>query len=98
VEKLLYLRIDAGFRLPFSYGELAEAFGSTKGFGFDAGLMLGGRLDVGFAYALRVSADFFKPQFSGFADGALPGLPAAGQGIDGTDLAINFHAMIGWSY
>ncbi len=98
VEKLLYLRVDGGFRLPISYGELEDAFGSAKGFGFDAGLMLGGQIDVGFSYALRVSADFFKPQFSGFPPGELPPLPAAAQGRDGTDVAINFHVMIGWAY
>lgn len=98
VEKLLYLRVDGGFRLPISYGELEDAFGNAKGFGFDAGLMVGGQLDVGFAYSLRVSADFFKPQFSGFPDGSVPPLPAAAQGRDGTDLAINFHVLIGWAY
>jgi len=98
IERTLYLRVDGGFRLPFSYGDLADTFGDAKGFGFDAGLMVGGELDVGFSYVLRVSFDYFKPQFSAFPGGVLPGLPAAAQGIDGTDLAINFHAMIGWSF
>jgi hypothetical protein len=97
-ERLLYLRVDAGFRLPFSYGELADTFGDAKGFGFDAGLMVGGELEVGFSYALRLSFDYFKPQFSGFPGGMLPGLPGAAQGLDGTDLAMNFHAMVGWSF
>jgi hypothetical protein len=98
IERALYLRVDGGFRFPFSYGDLADAFGDAKGFGFDAGLMVGGELDVGFSYALRVSFDYFKPQFSAFPGGMLPGLPAAAQGIDGTDLAINFHVMVGWSF
>jgi hypothetical protein len=98
IERTLYLRVDGGFRLPFSYGDLADTFGDAKGFGFDAGLMVGGELDVGFSYVLRVSFDYFKPQFGAFPAGMLPGLPAAAQGIDGTDLAINFHAMIGWSF
>jgi hypothetical protein len=97
-ERLLYLRVDAGFRLPFSYGELADTFGDAKGFGFDAGLMVGGELEVGFSYALRLSFEYFKPQFSGFPGGMLPGLPGAAQGLDGTDLAMNFHAMVGWSF
>jgi hypothetical protein len=98
IERTLYLRVDGGFRLPFSYGELADTFGDAKGFGFDAGLMVGGELDVGFSYALRVSFDYFKPQFSAFPDGMVPGLPAAAQGVDGTDFAINFHAMVGWAF
>jgi len=98
IERTLYLRVDGGFRLPFSYGELADTFGDAKGFGFDAGLMVGGELDVGFSYALRISFDYFKPQFSAFPDGMVPGLPAAAQGVDGTDLAINFHAMVGWAF
>ena len=98
IERTLYLRVDAGFRWPFSYGELAETFGDAKGFGFDAGLMLGGQLDVGFSYAIRVSSDLFLPKFSAFPEGMLPGRPAAAQGKDGTDVAINFHAMVGWSF
>ncbi len=98
VPKLLYLRVDAGLRLPVSYGQLEEAFGSTKGFGLDAGLMLGGRLDLGFAYALRFSVDFFKSNFSGFPGGTLPALPAAAQGRSGADRALNFHVIVGWSY
>lgn len=98
IERLLYLRVDAGFRFPFSYGELADRFGEAKGFGFDAGLMLGGELDVGFSYILRVSSDYFKPQFSAFPSGVVPGLPGAAQGRDGRDLAINFNVMVGWSF
>ena len=98
IERTLYLRVDGGFRFPFSYGDLADTFGEAKGFGFDAGLMVGGELDVGFSYVLRVAFDYFKPQFSAFPAGMLPGLPAAAQGIDGTDLAISFHAMVGWSF
>jgi len=59
---------------------------------------VGGELDVGFSYALRVSTDFFKPQFGAFPGGMLPGLPGAAQGLDGTDLAFNFHAMVGWAF
>ena len=98
IERTLYLRVDAGFRFPFSYGELEDAFGDAKGFGFDAGLMLGGELDVGFSYLLRFWSDFFKPQFSELPGGVLPGLPGAAQGRDGRDLAINFNLMIGWSF
>ena len=98
IERMLYLRVDAGFRWPFSYGDLADTFGEATGFGFDAGVMVGGELDVGFSYAVRVSADFFKPQFGAFPGGMVPGLPGAAQGQDGTDLAINFHAMVGWAF
>jgi hypothetical protein len=98
IERLLHLRVDGGFRYPFSYGDLAETFGDAKGFGFDAGVILGGELDVGFAYAARVSVDYFKPQFSGFGDGTLPPIPGAAQGLDATDLAFNFHVMVGWAF
>lgn len=98
IDRLLQLRVDAGFRYPFSYGELADTFGDAKGFGFDAGLMLGGELEVGFSYGARLSFDYFKPQFSGFPGGSLPPLPGAAMGRDATDLGINFHAMLGWSF
>ncbi len=98
IERTLQLRIDAGFRYPFSYGDLATTFGDAKGFGFDAGLTLGGELDVGFAYAARVSFDYFKPQFGGFAGDTPPSVPGAAQGRDATDFAINFHVMLGWAF
>ena len=98
IERMLHLRVDAGFRWAFSYGELADTFGEATGFGFDAGVTVGGELDVGFSYALRVSTDFFKPQFGAFPGGTLPGLPGAAQGRDGTDLSFNFHAMVGWAF
>ena len=98
IERLLHLRVDAGFRYPFSYGDLAATFGEAKGFGFDAGLILGGELDVGFAYAARFSVDYFMPQFSGFPDGTVPPNPGAAQGRDATDLAFNFHVMVGWAF
>ena len=98
IERTLQLRVDAGFRYPFSYGDLATTFGDAKGFGFDAGLTLGGELDVGFAYAARVSVDYFGPQFSGFAGDTAPSVPGAALGRDATDLAINFHVMVGWAF
>lgn len=98
MERQLYLRVDTGFRFPFAYGDLADRFGEATGFGFDAGVTLGGELDVGFSYLLRVSSEFFKPQFSAFPGGVVPGLPGAAQGRDGTDLAINFHLLVGWSF
>lgn len=98
IERLFHLRVDGGFRYPFSYGDLTSTFGPAKGFGFDAGVLLGGELDVGFAYAARFSVDYFKPQFSGFSDGTLPPVPGAAEGRDATDLAFNFHVMIGWAF
>lgn len=98
IERAVYLRVDGGFRYPFSYGQLEEIFGAAKGFGFDAALTFGGELDVGFAYAARLSFDYFKPQFAGFPPGMLPPVPGAASGRDATDLAINFHAMVGWAF
>ena len=51
---------------------ISESFNDAKGFGFDAALTLGGELHVGFAYAARLSFDYFKPQFAGFPPGMLP--------------------------
>ena len=98
IERALYLRVDGGFRYPFSYGDLADTFGEAKGFGFDAALMVGGELDVGFSYGLRATFAYFKPQFSDFPAGVVPPLPGAVQGRDATDLAFSFHAMVGWSF
>jgi hypothetical protein len=98
IDRALYLRVDGGFRYPFSYGQLEETFGTAKGFGFDAALTIGGELHVGFAYAARLSFDYFKPQFAGFPSGMLPPVPGAANGRDATDLAINFHAMVGWAF
>jgi hypothetical protein len=98
LDRLLHLRVDAGFRYPFSYGDLESTFGDAKGVGFDVGLMLGGELDIGFAYAARVSLDYFRPKFSGFPEGTVPPDPPAAQGRDATDLAINFHIMVGWAF
>ena len=98
IERALYLRVDGGFRFPFKYGDMADTFGEASGFGFDAAVMVGGELDVGFSYALRLSFDYFKPQFSAFPGGVLPPVPGAAQGRDATDLAINFQAMVGWAF
>jgi hypothetical protein len=98
IERLLYLRVDGGFRYPFSYGDLSDTFGPAKGFGFDAALTVGGELDVGFSYAMRLAFDYFKPQFSGFSGGGVPPLPGAAQGRDATDFATSFHAMVGWAF
>lgn len=98
IDRALYLRVDGGFRYPFSYGDLEEWFGAAKGFGFDAALTLGGNLDVGFSYAARLSFEYFKPQFAGFPPGMLPPFPGAANGRDATDFAINFHAMVGWAF
>ena len=98
IERTLHLRVDAGFRYPFSYGDLSNTFGEAKGFGFDAALTIGGELDLGFAYAARLSFDYFKPQFSGFEGATLPPLPGAAQGRDATDLGISFHFMLGWAF
>ena len=46
---------------------------------------------------LFLAFDSFKPQFSGFPPGATPPEPGA-SGIEASDLAINFHAMLGWSF
>lgn len=98
LDRALYLRVDGAFRYPFSYGDLSDTFGEAKGFGFDAGLSLGGELDVGFVYVARFSLDYFKPQFDGFAAGMIPPVPGAASGRDATDLAINFHILVGWAF
>lgn len=98
IADLFYGRIDLGFRYPFGLGELEDAFGSSSsGLGFDASLMLGGTLDVGFTYAARVAWERYQLSFSGpTATAALE--PAAADGTDGYDQTVSFQLLVGWSF
>ena len=92
IPKMLYGRIDGGFRYPFSVGDL-KSFGSdAKGFGLDAGLSLGGQFEVGFTWMLRFSWERMMLDFGGQAE------TVTHVGKDGTDDNLLFQALVGWSF
>ncbi len=98
IADLFYGRIDLGFRYPFSLGKLEDAFGSaSSGLGFDAGLMLGGELEVGFTYAARVAWERTQLSFSGPSASTALELAAA-DGTDGFDQTVSFQLLVGWSF
>ena len=88
-------RIDAGFRYPFFLGDL-QVFGrDSTGIGFDAGLTLGGRIPVGFTWAVRGGFEQYRLKFKGQAStSALAGAT----GKDGTDTNLLFQLLLGWSF
>lgn len=92
----LYLRIrgDFGLRLPFHLGELANAFGTdSRVVGLDAVVTFEGRIQAGFTYAFRFIWEYYNMRFTGPTDN----VPAMGDGGRGTDQAINFQFLLGWS-
>ncbi len=98
VEDLFYGRLDLGFRYPFTLGDLEDAFGkSSTAFGFDAVLMFGGELDVGFTYAARIMWERYQLKFKG-ATAPVIDQPAAADGKDGFDQSFTFQALVGWSF
>lgn len=95
LEDFLGFRVDGGFRWPFELGDIEAAFGNNStALGFDAAATLGGRLDVGFTYAFRYIWERYKLDFAG----ATQNVPAmGGPGGDGTDQAMTFQVLVGWS-
>lgn len=92
----LYLRIrgDFGLRLPFHLGELANAFGTdSRVIGLDSTVTFEGRIKAGFTYAFRFIWEYYTMSFSGPTDT----VPSMGDGGQGTDNAINFQFLVGWS-
>ena len=90
VPQVFHVRADFGFRLPFSMGPIADAFGADgSAKGFDVGIALGGRLDVGFAYAIRFGYNRYSLDFSGAANDAM--------GDSGADKALAVGALLGWT-
>ena len=93
----LYLRIraDFGLRFPFHLGELANAFGSdTRVVGIDSVLTFEGRVKAGFTYAFRFIWEHYNMKFAGSTDF----VPSMGDGTgQGTDNALTFQVLLGWS-
>ncbi|MEM7137934.1 MAG: hypothetical protein AAF500_15225 [Myxococcota bacterium] len=100
IEDLLGFRVDGGFRKPFSLGDLEGAFGSnSSAIGWDATATIGGRLDIGFSYGFRFIFETYKLDFAG----ATQNVPARGGlcpeelSCTGTDRALTFQFLVGWS-
>jgi len=94
VKQLLHVRVDVGLRTPFVLDGLDDAFGDdASGVGMDAALMLNGRLQNGFSYALRLIWAHYWLHFAG----ANASVPASGEGAEGGDNAVTLHFLIGWS-
>ena len=87
-------RADFGLRFPFHLGELANAFGQdSKAFGLDSMLTFDGRIKAGFTYAFRFIWEWYTLRFAGPIDS----VPSMGNGGRGTDNAIDFQFLVGWS-
>ncbi len=95
VEDFLGVRVDGGFRWPFALGDIDDAFGNdSSALGFDAAATLGGQLDIGFTYGFRYIWERYKLDFAG----ATQNVPAmGGPGGDGSDQAMTFQLLVGWS-
>ncbi|KPK13453.1 MAG: hypothetical protein AMJ62_15150, partial [Myxococcales bacterium SG8_38] len=94
VRSFLAMRFDFGLRFPFALGDLSDAFGDdSSAFGLDAALMLGGRLQAGFSYAFRFVWEYYRLRFSGTP----MDVPSMGDGGRGTDHALTFQVLLGWS-
>jgi hypothetical protein len=95
LEDFLGFRVDGGFRWPFALGDIDDAFGNnSSAVGFDAAATLGGQLDIGFTYGFRYIWERYKLDFAG----ATQNVPAmGGPGGDGTDQAMTFQLLVGWS-
>ncbi len=90
----LILRADFGLRLPFFYGGLEDAYGTDgSGVGLDAALTLGGRVPAGFTYAFRFGWEYYHLRFAG----PTTNVPAMGNGAEGSDHAVTFQFLFGWS-
>ena len=95
IKDFLGFRVDGGFRKPFSLGDIDEAFGNnSSAIGWDATAMVGGKLDVGFAYGFRFIYEAYKLDFAG-ANTSVPAM--GGPGGSGTDRAMTFQFLVGWS-
>jgi len=94
VPSFLVFRGDFGLRVPFFLSQLRDAFGSdSSGIGFDAAATFGGKLDVGFTYAIRFVWEQYRLRFSGPS----MNVPAMGDGGSGKDRAISVQLLLGWS-
>lgn len=95
IKDFLGFRVDGGFRKPFSLGDIDGAFGNnSSAIGWDATAMVGGKLDIGFSYGFRFIYESYKLDFAG-ANTSVPSM--GGPGGSGTDRAMTFQFLVGWS-
>jgi hypothetical protein len=91
LDDVLGLGFSGGYRAVLGLGALGTAFGAGGGgSGFDVRVDLGGALDVGFSYALRVGYERVGLSFER-ATGTL------GEALDGSDAAVRVQALVGWT-
>lgn len=100
IDDFLGFRVDGGFRKPFSLGDIDAAFGNnSSAIGWDATAMVGGKLDIGFSYGFRFIYESYKLDFAG----ATQNVPARSDmcppdsSCGGTDRAMTFQFLVGWS-
>jgi hypothetical protein len=87
-------RADFGLRVPFFLGGLEDAYGNdSSGVGLDAAITFDGRLRAGFTYAFRFLWEYYHLRFTG----SNANVPAMGDGAKGTDHALTFQFLFGWS-
>ena len=87
-------RADFGLRVPFFFGGLEDAYGNdSSGVGLDAAITFDGRLKAGFTYAFRFLWEYYRLRFTG----PNANVPAMGDGAKGTDHALTFQFLFGWS-
>jgi hypothetical protein len=87
-------RADFGLRVPFFFGGLEDAYGNdSSGVGLDAAITFDGRLRTGFTYAFRFLWEYYHLRFTG----PNANVPAMGDAAKGTDHALTFQFLFGWS-
>ena len=95
VVEYLTIRVDGGLRKPFSLGDVEEAFGDqSSAIGWDAGALVSGHLDVGFAYGFRFTVESYTLDFAGTRENVPSAGGPGGRGIDRT---LSFQFLVGWS-
>jgi hypothetical protein len=92
LDDALGLGLSGGYRAVLGFGELGTAFGAGGGgSGFDVRVDLGGALDLGLTYALRVGYERMGLRFE-------RGAGTLGEATDGSDAAVRIQALLGWSF
>lgn len=94
-EEFLRARADLGFRATFGVGDLVPTFGEdSKQRGFDVGVGLYGRIELGVTYGVRLGYSRYSVDFSGVAGP----VTAAATANDMTDKNISFGFQLGYTY
>ena len=94
VPDFLGIRADFGLRIPFFLGGLDDTYGKdSSGVGADATLTFEGRVPAGFTYGFRFIWEYYRLRFRG----PTTPVPAMGDGAVGSDHAVTFQFLFGWS-